>query len=257
MNEPKSAPGLDASARVYGVLLHLYSKGFRAAHAQDAVDLFRDRFNEEFQRRGWFGILLFWLKTLVNVGWHGIADRLGAAFTRRGDRSDSAFGRDLAYAVRSLRRAPGFAVGAAITLALGIGATVTLYTLVDSVLLRPLPYPESDRIVQLWEANPSIGLDKEGPSPWNFVDWERSTTSFESMTAWYLTSGTYRDENRAEEVRSAQVTTGFFRVLGVTPELGRDFQELEGVPYGPVMLSDRFGVEFTERIPRWWGVRWS
>ncbi|HSR43464.1 MAG TPA: ABC transporter permease, partial [Longimicrobiales bacterium] len=146
---------------------------------------------------------------------------------------------DLRGALRRLRRAPAFAGLVILTLAVGIGANTAIFSVLRGVLIRPLPYPEADRLVRLWETNPEVDDARHGPSPLNFADWERSVGSFESMAAWYLTSGTYRTEAWAEELRSAQVTSDFFRVLGVRPALGRDFRREEVVRYGPVMLSHR------------------
>jgi predicted permease len=124
-----------------------------------------------------------------------------------------------------------------LTLGVGIGSNVALFSVLRGVLIRPLPYPEAERLVRMWEANPGVDDQLHGPSPWNFADWQREAPGFESMAAWYLTSGTYRDGDYAEEIRSAQVTADFFRVMGREPMLGRDFRPEEVTTYGPVMLS--------------------
>ena len=239
MSREESVPGLAAATRAYRFLWLLYPAEFREQHGPDATELFRDRYRAEYDRLGIGGICAFWLRTTLNVLRHGPAERLATRFGRPSPAS-GALGGDVRFAFRALRASPGFTIGAATTLALGMGAAIALFSLIYGVLIRPLPYPEADRIVQLWEENRDLGRLKEGPSPWNFTDWERTAESFEGMAAWYLTSGTYRDENSTEETRSAQVTTSFFRVMGVAPKLGRDFLEREGASYGPVILSDRF-----------------
>jgi putative ABC transport system permease protein len=166
---------------------------------------------------------------------NGVLERLGEV-GRRSDGPDR--GAAWRTGLRSLGRAPGLSAATILTLGVGIGANVALFSVIRSVLLKPLPYPAAERLVRVWEANPTVDDERHGPSPWNFVDWERSApTTMESMTAWYLTSGTYRTDAWAEELRSAQVTAEFFRTLGVAPMLGRDFPRDPEVPYGPLMLS--------------------
>ena len=140
---------------------------------------------------------------------------------------------------RSLARSPVLTLTIVGTLGVGIGAATALFTVVRGVLLEPLPYPDADRLVQLWETNPDVDDELHGPSPWNFVDWEEAAGSFDGMAAWFRTSGTYRTESWVEEIRSAQVTADFFRTLGVAPQIGRDFRPEEVQRFGPLMLSHR------------------
>lgn len=221
------------SERVFRALFRAYPPAFRERYETDATELFRDRLHEASQRRAG-AMVLFWVRTVPNVLVNGILERLGTS--GRGDER----GLLLRNSIRSLVRAPGLSVTIVLTLGVGIGANVALYSVLRGVLLRPLPYPEAERLVHLWETNPEVDEELHGPSPWNFSDWERSVEGFESMTAWYLTSGTYRSAEWVEEVRSAQVTVDFFRTLGVEPAIGRDFQPEEVVRYGPVMLSHQF-----------------
>lgn len=86
----------------------------------------------------------------------------------------------------------------------GIGATVALFSVLRTVLLQPLPYPDADRLVELRETAPDPDQERSGPSSWDFTDRERSSAGLESMAAWYLTSGTFRTASSVEEVRSAQ-----------------------------------------------------
>lgn len=239
MKGGRGVPGLDLSVRVYRFLLRLYPRDFRQSHGADATDLFRDRYRMELLDGGWRAVGILWARTLANVLRNGPAERW-SGMVRSGPLEPSGWTRDVVHAVRSLRSTAGSSAAALLTLGLGIGATVSLFSLVHGILLQPLPYPDADRIVQLWERNDALERTKEGPSPLNFVDWQARSASFSDMAAWYLTSGTYRNETTAEEVRAAQVTTDFFRVLGIPPALGRDFAEDEGVRYGPVMLSDPF-----------------
>lgn len=134
-------------------------------------------------------------------------------------------GQDLRYAVRAFRRAPGFALAAALTLALGIGATTTVFSVVDGVLLHGLPYRDADRIVNLWETSDNGGFRL--PSYPTFKDWrDESRTwadAFESLAFVKGAEAIYVGENGPERILASSVSPGFFRLLGAPPLLGRTF----------------------------------
>jgi len=144
---------------------------------------------------------------------------------------------DLRFAVRQLRKSLGFTVMAALTLALGIGATTAVFSLVDAVLLKPLPFPQPERIVALdtleRERGSASGLatvpsDTSYP---NFFDWRERAKSFDSMASWQGNSFNLGASNRpAKRIDSMVVSSGFFRVLGVEPALGRGFLPSEEQP---------------------------
>lgn len=90
-------------------------------------------------------------------------------------------GQDLRYAIRSLRKSSGFAVTAILSLALGIGASTAIFSITDSLLLRPLPYRDASRLMMLWEAKPKSGLDYNVVSAGNYFDWKTQNTVFENM----------------------------------------------------------------------------
>lgn len=231
MTRPEEAR---TSERLYGLLWRIYPKAFRDQYGRDALELFRDRCREIRRRRGAPGMILLWCRTIPNVLVHGGLERAAAlGRTLR----ELARGPVLTHAVRGLLRTPMFTGTVVLTLAVGIGSSVALFSVLEGVLLEPLPYPEPDRLVRLWELNADVDAEQQGVSPLNFADWETSATGFEAMASWYLTSGTHRTEQVAEEIRAAQVTADFFRVLGVAPALGRDFRREEVDRYGPVMLS--------------------
>ncbi|MGE3274470.1 MAG: ABC transporter permease [Vicinamibacterales bacterium] len=146
---------------------------------------------------------------------------------------------DVRYAVRALRKAPGFAAMAIATLALGIAATTIVYSLVDGVLLRPLPLHDPDRVVLARETgNTGNGMSVSWP---NFLDWQARATSFVSIGGWAGAPINLSDVDRPERVRGRYVTANLFDVLGVRPALGRTFAETDD-RYGaaPVaILSDR------------------
>jgi hypothetical protein len=133
---------------------------------------------------------------------------------------------DIRYALRSLTRSPGYTSIAVSVLALGIGATSAIFSFVDGVLLRPLPYDQSDRIVMVWERPPG-GL-RNGISTMNFLDWQREAGDvLESMTAMAFRSVTMSGATEPVRVRAQRVSTGYFGVFAVAPMLGRTFRSDE------------------------------
>ena len=144
---------------------------------------------------------------------------------------------DLRYGVRVLLRSPGFAVIAILTLAVGIGATTAMFSVVDAVLLRPLPFDEADRLVVVWETNAAQGKEEEPPSPPNFNDWRTASTSFEALTAWEEWAPTLTGVERPEVLDAIATTPDFFRVLRIPMAAGRGFLPEEGVVGGkPVVV---------------------
>jgi putative ABC transport system permease protein len=131
---------------------------------------------------------------------------------------------DLRYALRKLAKAPAFAAIAILTVALGIGANTAIFSLVNGVLLRPLPFPESERIIYFEGKNPAAGITDSNISYLDFTDWSQQTDLFASTAAyWTGNADLSGDGAEPEAVPRAGVTTGFFSVLGVQPVLGRAF----------------------------------
>ncbi len=149
--------------------------------------------------------------------------------------------RDVRFAVRSLARTPGFTLLALFTFALGIGANAAIFSVLNAVLLRPLPYPASERIMTLWTDNANQGWPKDVSSYPNFADWRAQNTTFTEMAAYAPTSRTLTGTGEPEQVRGAVVAPSFFQVMGVSPARGRaiamdDFNADRRV----VVLSDEF-----------------
>jgi putative ABC transport system permease protein len=139
-------------------------------------------------------------------------------------------GQDLRYGLRQLARRPGFTVAAILTLALGLGANAIVFSLVDAVLLRPLPYPAPERLVRLWATDTAGEWSRSGTSLLNFSDWWAESRGFERMAAYNEIGGNLAGGSRSENVRAALVTPGFFETFGVRPLLGRGFREEENRP---------------------------
>jgi len=130
---------------------------------------------------------------------------------------------DLRYALRLLRKTPLFTIAAIGTLALGIGANTTIFSLVQTVLLRPLPYQDPDRVVMVWEDNTPAGFPRASVAPGNFNDWRATNRSFTDMAAMAFAFATLTMDGGPELVLGRRVTPNFFDVLGVRAALGRSF----------------------------------
>jgi putative ABC transport system permease protein len=136
--------------------------------------------------------------------------------------------KDLRYSLRSLRRMPGFSIVALLVLALGIGANTAIFSVVNSVVLRPLPYPGADRLALIWETDLKDGIRREGPSGPNFLDWKEQNRSFEEMALLEVGTGTVTGDGEPEQVTGLRVTTNFLSMLGARTVLGRAFTAAEG-----------------------------
>jgi putative ABC transport system permease protein len=145
---------------------------------------------------------------------------------------------DLRYALKGLRRSPAFTSVAVLTLALGIGANVAIFSVVNAALVRSLPYPAPDRLVQLFAQTRKL---HGAVSPPDFADWRVQSHSFTEMAAVNEGSWALSGEGPAEQVPGAAVTSGFFRVLGIAPDRGRGFTDDEAVPGqdNTVVISER------------------
>ena len=142
---------------------------------------------------------------------------------------------DLRFALRQLRKSPGFAVTAVLILALGIGASVAIFAFADAALIKPLPYPNPTRLVDVTE---SLALFPRGNLSYaDYVDWKRMNTVLSSLEVYTGTGYGLSTPTGTEPVRGARVSAGFFRTLGVAPMLGRDFRSSEEVPgAAPVVM---------------------
>ena len=117
---------------------------------------------------------------------------------------------------------------ALLVLALGIGANTAIFSVVNSTVLRPLPYPHSDRLALIWETDLKDGIKREGPSGPNFLDWKEQSQSFDEMSLLEVGTGTLTGDGEPEQVTGLRVTTNFLSMLGARTVLGRGFSEAEG-----------------------------
>lgn len=141
----------------------------------------------------------------------------------RGGRLLADLEQDLRYGARSLRRSPGFTASALLVLALGIGSATALFGVVDAVLLEPLPYPDAGRLVRVWPASPSRGVERAGLAYPDFHDWRERATTLDGLAAYsdLAADYAYRGGETPTELSSVWVAGDFFEVLGVAPVAGR------------------------------------
>jgi predicted permease len=135
---------------------------------------------------------------------------------------------DLHFALRQLRRSPGFTLTAILMLALGIGASVAIFGFVDAALIRPLPYYDPTRLVDVTES--AKMFPRANLSYQDYVDWKKMNKVFSSLEAYTGTGYLMTTSSGVEPVAAARVSAGFFRILGITPILGRDFYDGEDQP---------------------------
>ena len=160
--------------------------------------------------------------------------------------------KDIRYGVRSLLKHRGFSLIAVLTLALGIGANTAIFSLVNAVLLRALPFPDADQLVMVWEDASFAGFPRNTPAPANYADWKSQSQSFAEMAALRTQGFNVTGDGEPEKVEGYGVTANFLPMLGVKPAAGRVFSADEDKPGAAkvVMLSHgfwqrRYGAEQT------------
>ncbi|HET9266008.1 MAG TPA: ABC transporter permease [Vicinamibacterales bacterium] len=159
---------------------------------------------------------------------------------------------DVRYALRGIAKKPLFYSVVILTLALGIGANAAIFTVVNGVLLQPLPYPHPERLMMVWTHNPLQGFDKDVGTYPNFEDWRRASQSFERMSAYFGASVTLTGSGDPAQIRGARVTPEFLETMGVVPLQGRAFGSANGQAGGERVVivahglwMRRFGADAT------------
>lgn len=210
--------------RLYRGLLRLYPASFRAEYGGEMERVFADRRRDA---GGPVSRLALWIEAVL--------DTMRNALFVHGD----ILRQDLRYAVRTLTRSPGFSATVIAVAGIGIGANVAVFTITDHVLIRPLPFPDADRLVTLWASMP--GYSRTELSPGNFHDWQRMNTTFESMGAYINQSVNMVGQGDPERLDGVSVTGSLLPLLGVQPEVGRLFM-LEDDRPGAAGTIDRKSV---------------
>jgi putative ABC transport system permease protein len=229
--------------RVHRVLLAFaLPRAIYRRHREEIACAFED-LRRDAQTRGALALVVLWsreiralLRTCVRL--HRSTPPTSQ---RPGDPLMRSLLEDMRYAIRSLRRSPGFAVVAVTTLALGIGATTTMFSVVQGTLLSPLPYPNSERLIVVAEAQSGSPDNMFVASPANAADWMTQQQTLEGLAMFNIAMATVPEDGGLTTLHGATVSTNYFDVIGVAPALGRAFAPDEQGPGSPtvVILSHR------------------
>lgn len=224
--------------RLYRLLLVVLPVGFRRRHAEEMEQLFAAQWQERTGVAG--GVLLLGAAVwdVARAAWRVRTKMWTRSVASAADGHDKDggegsymehVGQDLRYSLRQLARRPGFTAVLVLTLALGIGATTAVFSVVDGVLLRPLPYPQPDRLAVAWSQFPTMNL-MEFESSWpEYEDYREQNQSFQELALWRRTQRTLTGGDAPERVDVVASTWTLFPVLGVEPALGRVFSAEEDV----------------------------
>ena len=239
------------SARAYRLLLCLLPRSIRTRNHSELEAAFAACLERERRRSGAAGAVWAWIRAVVDILITGILARqddrhrrriaaLTEPATRRGDNLMISLWLDVRYAVRAMRSAPAFSAVVIATLALAIGVNTAIFSVVDGVLLRALPYHDPDRLVILYEGIPKALSGPIGFSAPDFKAFESRVRSFEGIAAFGGRQFELSGRDQPERVSAARVSAAIFDVLGVPPALGRPFSREEDDARVPVViLTDR------------------
>ena len=167
---------------------------------------------------------------------HQISDKHNALGSERRINLFADLVQDLRYGLRTLAKNPAFTIIAVVALALGIGANSAIFSVVDAVLLRPLPFKNPNRLVMLWENATHMGFPRDTPSPANFLDWQKQASSFTGMAAMSERSFNLTGVGEPERLEGRRVSANLFELLGVSTRLGRTFVPEDDKPGTHVVL---------------------
>jgi putative ABC transport system permease protein len=207
---------------MYRALLHLYPKSFRGEYESEMCVVFSRRRRDA---AGPFGLIPLWIETIFDVVFNAALVHLDL------------LRQDLSYFARTLRQSPGYALTVIGIAGLGIGATTAAFSITDHVLLRPLPYPDADRLVTVWETEPHYSRGELSPA--NYRDWKGQSKSFEAFGAYTDLSVNLVGEGEPERLMGEVVTAEVLPLIGVKPMIGRWFtadEDRHGAA-GTVILS--------------------
>src|ERR1700686_2425373 len=143
---------------------------------------------------------------------------------------------NLRYAVRQLRKAPAFTLPALATPAICLGANAAIFAVINSVLLRPLPFPQSDRLVTIYNTYPKAGVENDGSSITNYYERRGNIPAFESLSMYMERAETVGDPGSMQQEEIVRISPEFFTTLGVKPAIGRNFTDKETDPHTNVII---------------------
>jgi putative ABC transport system permease protein len=208
--------------RVYRALLRLYPTEFRDEYGREMTQMFRDRARHERPSRVWLDVARDLLATVPKEQAHVLMN-------------------DLRYAVRTIRRAPGFSAAVMLTVALAIAGNTAMFTVVNAVLIRPLPFDDPHGMIQVAEKNDRLNLPNFGASVLNFVSWREQTRAFDQLAAIGFMSFNLSGAGEPEQFVGNRISPALMNVLRLAPVVGRGFTEAEEKPGAPAvaMIGER------------------
>jgi putative ABC transport system permease protein len=217
MSRPNRSP---TPVSLYRLLLFCYPSGFREEFGEQMAEFFRDQYRDARLTSGIRGLCVLWLGVLTDLAMVAFKERL------------SMFLQDLRFAFRTLWRSPGFSVVAVATIALGIGATTTIFSVVHGVLLKPVPFRDPDRLAMVYLNASERGVPRAHFSMADYIDWRTHDKAFERAAAFGARGQhfTINGQGEPEQIPGMYATSSFFAILGVRPVLGRVFEPGDDEP---------------------------
>ncbi|HSR49381.1 MAG TPA: ADOP family duplicated permease [Acidobacteriota bacterium] len=216
-------------------LLMLLPRRFRRTWAEELRRSFQDRLGQVREEEGAWGAARLWLRTVVDLTKTGLVERLRPSVPQSVPRLGGSLVMrnlrlDIVCALRSLRRKPALALVAVLTLALGSGLTVAMLSLANAVFLGSLPYPESERLVRIYEVSNKRGASLAPTSYLNYRDWRDNAESFQRTALIWSGPGTtviFESQGQVSRLQAAFASASYFPLLGVEAALGRTFSDEE------------------------------
>lgn len=226
------SPAEERARRAYRRLLAAYPPEMRERYGTEMEETFLALLRRDGRRAGWMGKAWCWTGAAWDAAVRGGAARLGSREDnhhgqRGGGDMLGTLGADFKYALRTLRRRPAFTLAAAGTIALGIGANASIFTIVDGLLLTPLPYEDPDELVVVWSTNPERGFRRADVNPADAWDWREGSRTLEDLAVFWEDDFNLTGDGAPVQVAGIRGTPNLLPILGVSPALGRAFTEDE------------------------------
>lgn len=247
----ESRPGLPETA--YRALLRLFPADFREEYGEDMAELFRDRWREVARARLRVRIE-FWARALDDLIREAVRERALRTTSRPRRRQRGGSGmldvlrQDLSYALRTFSRTPGFSALAVTTFALAIGANTAIFSVLNDVLLEPLPFGHPDELVAIWETSARERVDKSDTSAGLFLDWREKNRSLKDLTVWTWDSVVLEGDFETTALNAVLVYPNFFSLLELDPLFGRGFVMEDAPP--PAVRPSTEAKPGLDRAPR-------
>jgi putative ABC transport system permease protein len=223
---------LTLSVQIYNVLLLAYPQAFREEYGDELRQVFAETVREELHTHGWSGVVRLWLRILPDL----VGSSLGEQW--------SMLEQDVRYGLRGLIKSPGFTAVTLSTLALGVGANTLIFSMVNAVLLRPLPHPAPEQLVSLQSHLQGENTRRAVFYP-DLEDWRRQARGFSRLAAWRFTSLNLTGHSQPERISALEATADLLPLLGVSTQVGRTFLPDEETPgrNRVVLLSHQYWQE--------------